>query len=105
MMRFHHQLLPPNTIFWEPYRPIEGALAQPLQALGYTLEGQAFNGDVQLVKINGDTPEPVADPRKRGVARVIRSGGCPMRRRAARYERGAGASTNYSLSTISNVNG
>lgn len=71
-MRFHHQLLPPNTIFWEPYRPIESELAQQLQTLGYTLEGQAFNGDVQLVKINGDTPEPVTDPRKRGVARVIR---------------------------------
>jgi gamma-glutamyltranspeptidase/glutathione hydrolase len=71
-MRFHHQLLPPNTIFWEPYRSIEGDLAQQLQAMGYTLKGQEFNGDIQLVKINGDTPEPVADPRKRGVARVIR---------------------------------
>jgi gamma-glutamyltranspeptidase / glutathione hydrolase len=70
-MRFHHQLLPPNTIFWEPYRPIEGALAEQLQKMGYTLKGQDFNGDIQLVKINGDSPEPVADPRKRGVARVF----------------------------------
>ncbi|WP_041198820.1 gamma-glutamyltransferase, partial [Burkholderia pseudomallei] len=27
-MRFHHQLLPPNTIFWEPYHPIDGELAK-----------------------------------------------------------------------------
>jgi gamma-glutamyltranspeptidase/glutathione hydrolase len=27
-MRFHHQLLPPNTIFWEPHAPIEGELAK-----------------------------------------------------------------------------
>ena len=70
-MRFHHQLLPPNTIFWEPYHPIEGELATALQAKGYTLATQTFNGDIQVIKINGTTPEPVADPRGRGVTRVI----------------------------------
>ena len=70
-MRFHHQLLPPNTIFWEPYKPIDGELATALQAKGYTLTKQAFNGDIQVIKINGTTPEPVADPRGRGVTRVI----------------------------------
>lgn len=71
-MRFHHQLLPPNTIFWEPYRPIEGDLAQQLQANGYTLQKQGFNGDIQAIKIDGDQPDPVADPRGRGVTRVVR---------------------------------
>jgi gamma-glutamyltranspeptidase/glutathione hydrolase len=71
-MRFHHQLLPPNTIFWEPYHPIEGELATALQAKGYTLATQTFNGDIQVIKINGTTPEPAADPRGRGVTRVIR---------------------------------
>ncbi|MEX3899916.1 gamma-glutamyltransferase [Paraburkholderia sp. BR10954] len=70
-MRFHHQLLPPNTIFWEPYKPIEGDLAKQLEAKGYVLKGQDFNGDIQAIKINDDTPEAAADPRGRGVARVI----------------------------------
>jgi gamma-glutamyltranspeptidase / glutathione hydrolase len=70
-MRFHHQLLPPNTIFWEPYAPIDGELAKQVEAKGYVLKGQNFNGDVQAIKINGDTPVPVSDPRGRGVARVI----------------------------------
>jgi gamma-glutamyltranspeptidase / glutathione hydrolase len=71
-MRFHHQLLPPNTIFWEPYKPIEGELAQQLEAMGYVLQKQGFNGDIQAIKIEGDTPEPVADPRGRGVTRVVK---------------------------------
>ncbi|WP_322105619.1 gamma-glutamyltransferase [Paraburkholderia sp. J41] len=71
-MRFHHQLLPPNTIFWEPYEPIDGDLAKAVEAKGYTLKGQNFNGDIQAIRIDGDTPEPVADPRGRGVTNVIR---------------------------------
>jgi gamma-glutamyltranspeptidase/glutathione hydrolase len=71
-MRFHHQLLPPKTIYFEPYRPVTGELATALQDLGYTLEGQSFNGDVQMIRIDGATPEPAADPRGMGVGRVIR---------------------------------
>jgi gamma-glutamyltranspeptidase/glutathione hydrolase len=70
-MRFHHQLLPPKTIYFEPYHPITGELAEQLQAKGYTLEGQPFNGDVQMIRIEGTTPEPAADPRGVGVGRVI----------------------------------
>ncbi|CAB3753699.1 gamma-glutamyltransferase family protein [Paraburkholderia humisilvae] len=62
-LRFHHQLLPPKTIYWEPYRPIAGDLAQQLQKLGYTLEEQNFEGDVQMIRIDGTTPQPAADPR------------------------------------------
>ncbi|MFC0398543.1 gamma-glutamyltransferase [Paraburkholderia rhizosphaerae] len=71
-MRFHHQLLPAKTIYWEPYRPITGDLAQQLQKLGYTLEEQTFEGDVQMIRIDGTTPLPVADPRGAGAARVFR---------------------------------
>ncbi|KVE39952.1 gamma-glutamyltransferase [Burkholderia sp. TSV86] len=71
-MRFHHQLLPPNTIFWEPYRPIDGDLAKGIEAKGYTLKGQDFSGDIQAIRIDGRTPEAVSDPRGRGVSRVIR---------------------------------
>ena len=48
------------------------ASSQPhCEAKGYTLATQDFNGDIQVIKINGTTPEPVADPRGRGVTRVI----------------------------------
>jgi len=70
-MRFHHQLLPPNTIFWEPYQPIDGDLAKQVEAKGYVLKGQDFSGDIQAIRIDGDTPEAVADPRGRGVTRVV----------------------------------
>ncbi|WP_322050382.1 gamma-glutamyltransferase [Paraburkholderia bannensis] len=70
-MRFHHQLLPPNTIFWEPYEPINGDLAKEVEAKGYVLKGQDFNGDIQAIRIDGDTPEAAADPRGRGVTRVV----------------------------------
>ena len=62
-MRFHHQLLPQKTIYFEPYHPITGDLAEQLKAKGYTLEGQSFNGDVQLIRVDGTTPQPAADPR------------------------------------------
>ncbi len=70
-MRFHHQLLPPNTIFWEPYEPINGDLAKQVEAKGYVLKGQDFNGDIQAIRIDGDTPEAAADPRGRGVTRIV----------------------------------
>jgi gamma-glutamyltranspeptidase/glutathione hydrolase len=71
-MRFHHQLLPQKTIYFEPYRPAPEELAAQLKALGYTVEQQSFDGDVQMVRVNGTTPEPASDPRGAGVARVIR---------------------------------
>lgn len=70
-MRFHHQLLPPKTIYFEPYHPITGELADQLKAKGYTLEGQSFNGDVQTIRVDGTKPEPAADPRGTGVGRVM----------------------------------
>ena len=36
------------------------------------LKGQDFSGDIQAIEINGDTPEAAADPRGRGVTRMIR---------------------------------
>ncbi|WP_233831291.1 gamma-glutamyltransferase [Paraburkholderia sp. ZP32-5] len=71
-MRFHHQLLPGKTIYFEPYHPVPDDLAAQLKALGYTVEQQSFNGDVQMIRVDGTTPEPASDPRGGGVARVIR---------------------------------
>jgi gamma-glutamyltranspeptidase/glutathione hydrolase len=71
-MRFHHQLLPQKTIYFEPFHPVSGELAEQLKAMGYTLEEQSFNGDVQMIRVEGATPEPAADPRGVGVGRVMR---------------------------------
>lgn len=71
-MRFHHQLLPQKTIYFEPYRPAPDELATQLKAFGYAVEQQSFNGDVQMILVDGTTPEPASDPRGGGVARVIR---------------------------------
>ncbi len=66
-LRFHHQLLPPNTIFWEPYAPFPPPLVAALKQRGYRSEGQDFNGDIEAIQVNGGRPEPQADPRARGV--------------------------------------
>jgi gamma-glutamyltranspeptidase/glutathione hydrolase len=71
-MRFHHQLLPANTIFWEPYSPITGQLAKDLEAKGYNLVNQGFNGDIQAIRVDGRIPEPMSDPRGRGVTMLVK---------------------------------
>ncbi|SDV50131.1 gamma-glutamyltransferase [Chitinasiproducens palmae] len=71
-MRFHHQLLPENTLYFEPYMPATGALAEALKTRGYVLQSQAFNGDVEAIQVLERTPLPVADPRGRGVTLTIR---------------------------------
>ncbi|MGI4859874.1 MAG: gamma-glutamyltransferase family protein, partial [Janthinobacterium lividum] len=71
-MRFHHQLLPENTIFWEPYAPLDGELAKQVEAMGYKLQSQPFNGDIQAIQVEGRTPTPMADPRGRGVTLIVK---------------------------------
>ncbi len=70
--RFHHQLLPENTIFSEPYAPFDATLTKALASRGYRVEAQDFNGDVEAIKIVGAMPVPAADPRARGVSMVVR---------------------------------
>ncbi|MDR5783628.1 gamma-glutamyltransferase [Caballeronia sp. LZ065] len=70
--RFHHQLLPPNTIFQEPFHQLDPEVIKQLEAKGYTFQMQGFNGDIQAIRVDGDTPEPMSDPRGRGVSRVIK---------------------------------
>ncbi len=66
--RFHHQLLPENTIFSEPFAPFPAELIAALGARGYRVEAQDFNGDVEAIQIVGGRPTPASDPRARGVA-------------------------------------
>jgi gamma-glutamyltranspeptidase/glutathione hydrolase len=70
--RFHHQLLPENTIFTEPYAPFDKALIQALADRGYRVEAQDFNGDVEAIAISGRAPQPASDPRGVGVSLVVR---------------------------------
>lgn len=71
-MRFHHQLLPENTIFSEPYAPISPELEAQMKARGYVIERQDWTGDMEAIQILGKTPVAVSDPRQRGVAVVVR---------------------------------
>ncbi|WP_293371451.1 gamma-glutamyltransferase [Phenylobacterium sp.] len=71
-LRFHHQLLPENTIFTEPYAPMPAALAAQVKARGYRIEGQDFNGDMAAVEVVSGRPQPASDPRARGVSLVVR---------------------------------
>ncbi|HQR90455.1 MAG TPA: gamma-glutamyltransferase [Caulobacter sp.] len=70
--RFHHQLLPKDTIFFEPYAPPSEALKSALEARGYVIEMQDYNGDIEAIQVVGRTPVPEADPRARGVALVVK---------------------------------
>ena len=69
--RYHHQLLPPNAIFAEPYGPYSPALAKGLKARGYVLENQDYNGDIEAIEINGRMPVVAPDPRARGAGLVV----------------------------------
>ncbi|MBS0365252.1 MAG: gamma-glutamyltransferase [Proteobacteria bacterium] len=69
--RVHHQLLPPNTIFEEPYAQPPPAVQQALTGLGYTLVNQGWNGDIEAIALADGRAIAVSDPRGRGVARVF----------------------------------
>ena len=70
-LRFHHQLLPENVIYSEPYAPFPSDLTKALAARGYKVEAQDFNGDIEAIEVKDGKPIPGADPRARGVAMVI----------------------------------
>ncbi|MDU9392234.1 gamma-glutamyltransferase [Pseudomonas sp. zfem002] len=71
--RVHHQLLPKDTIYFDAYAPLTGAVAQELKKMGYTLEDQGWEmGDVQAIRVSGETLETASDPRGRGVGQVVK---------------------------------
>ena len=69
--RVHHQLLPENRIFLEPFAKPEPAAIEALRALGYNFEDQGWSGDMQAIQIEGTTPVAVADPRGDGVGITV----------------------------------
>src|SRR5690606_22481470 len=70
--RVHHQLLPRDTIFLDPYSPLKGKAAEELRAIGYTLTEQGWPmGDIQAVQVVDGRPLPASDPRGRGQGLVV----------------------------------
>jgi gamma-glutamyltranspeptidase/glutathione hydrolase len=70
--RYHHQLLPADTIFNEPYAQPPQNLRGSLERMGYRMEQQSFNGDIAAIEIDGTSPSAVADPRGRGVGLIVK---------------------------------
>jgi gamma-glutamyltranspeptidase/glutathione hydrolase len=70
-LRFHHQLLPKDTIFSEPFAAFPPQLAAALSRRGYRLEAQDFNGDIEAIQVVGGAPRPASDPRARGVSLIV----------------------------------
>jgi gamma-glutamyltranspeptidase/glutathione hydrolase len=69
--RVHHQLLPPDTLFEEPYAALDPAVRAALSARGYRFVTQDWNGDIEVIAAGDSGTEAVSDPRGRGVARVL----------------------------------
>jgi gamma-glutamyltranspeptidase / glutathione hydrolase len=69
--RYHHQLLPENTIFTEPYAAADPMVKADLEARGYRFEAQDYNGDIAAVQVLGRTPVTAPDPRARGAGLVV----------------------------------
>jgi len=70
--RFHHQLLPPDLITMSVASPLPEETISALGDRGYRVEPHGFEfGDVQVIWRNQDDLLPAADPRDRGVAKVI----------------------------------
>ena len=72
--RMHHQLLPPNTLFEEPYATLDPAVRAALAQRGYVFVNQGWNGDIEAIAVTAAGTVAVADPRGRGVGRVIGTG-------------------------------
>jgi gamma-glutamyltranspeptidase/glutathione hydrolase len=89
--RIHHQLLPPDTIFEEPYATLDPAVRAALTARGYTFVNQGWNGDIQVVVVGDLGATAAADPRGRGVARVLAPGKARSQLSQARRRRLSGS--------------
>jgi gamma-glutamyltranspeptidase/glutathione hydrolase len=74
--RFHHQLLPPDLLTMSIANPLPPETISALGDRGYRVLPHDWEfGDVQVIWRDGDTLIPAADPRDRGVGRVIKFSG------------------------------
>ncbi len=70
--RVHHQLLPADTLFEEPFAPLAPELRRGLEARGYVIENQGWNGDIEAILVDGTRPVPASDPRGTGRSLTVR---------------------------------
>ena len=74
--RFHHQLLPPDLLTMSIANPLPPETISALGDRGYRVLPHDWEfGDIQVIWRDGDTLIPAADPRDRGVGRVIKFSG------------------------------
>jgi gamma-glutamyltranspeptidase/glutathione hydrolase len=71
--RFHHQLLPQDTVFTERFGGgTDPAVRAGLEAMGYRLDEADIMGDVAAIDARaGAAPIVAPDPRMRGAGRVV----------------------------------
>jgi gamma-glutamyltranspeptidase/glutathione hydrolase len=69
--RFHHQLLPPDLIYFGPSRPLPEETLSVLGDRGYRTISPFDFGDVQVIYDDGSAVNAASDPRNRGESRVI----------------------------------
>jgi gamma-glutamyltranspeptidase/glutathione hydrolase len=70
--RFHHQLLPPDEITYDPGIPLSATTIKALEGLGYKPRPHDWPlGDVMLISNVDGKMRAAADPRGRGVAGVL----------------------------------
>uniref|UniRef100_UPI00374C990D gamma-glutamyltransferase n=1 Tax=Phenylobacterium sp. TaxID=1871053 RepID=UPI00374C990D len=69
--RFHHQLLPENTIFAEALAPLPAKVTAAMVRRGYRIDAQDFSGDIEAIQVIGGAPRAASDPRARGVSLVV----------------------------------
>jgi gamma-glutamyltranspeptidase/glutathione hydrolase len=58
-------------LFEEPYAALEPPARTALSARGYAFVNQGWNGDIEVIAGDASATLAVADPRGRGVARVL----------------------------------
>jgi len=69
--RIHHQLLPADTLFEEPFARLPDAARATLEQRGYRFENQGWNGDMQAIMVEQGRPVAVSDPRGIGVSTLL----------------------------------
>jgi gamma-glutamyltranspeptidase / glutathione hydrolase len=69
--RYHHQLLPENTIYAETFTATDPAVKTDLQVRGYRIEEAKAFTDVAAIQVIGRTPVVAPDPRARGHGIIV----------------------------------
>jgi len=70
--RFHHQL-PDAYLVRHDQREIPARTVRELQAMGYTVQANAWGnlGRIEAIRVDGETVQAASDVRGRGEARLV----------------------------------